>query len=58
MIVATSNTYDGHHGTDIAIWPYSFYKMDNNQIEVIAAAAGTITQKMMVTSTVIVTQTH
>lgn len=40
-----TNTYDGHHGTDIAIWPYSFYKMDNNQIEVIAAAAGTIIQK-------------
>ncbi|TBX69514.1 T9SS type A sorting domain-containing protein [Flavobacterium silvisoli] len=40
-----TNTYDGHHGTDIAIWPYSFYKMDNNQIEVVAAAAGTIIQK-------------
>lgn len=40
-----TNTYDGHHGTDIAIWPYSLYKMDNNQIEVIAAAAGTIIQK-------------
>lgn len=40
-----TNTYDGHHGTDIAIWPYSFYKMDNNQVEVIAAAAGTIIQK-------------
>lgn len=40
-----TNTYDGHHGTDIAIWPYSLYKMDNNQIEVVAAAAGTIVQK-------------
>lgn len=40
-----TNTYDGHHGTDIAIWPYSFYKMDNSQVEVIAAAAGTIIQK-------------
>ena len=40
-----SNTYDGHHGTDIAIWPYSFNKMENNEIEVIAAAAGTIIQK-------------
>ena len=40
-----TNTYDGHHGTDIAIWPYSLYKMDNNQVEVIAAAAGTIIQK-------------
>lgn len=40
-----SNTYDGHHGTDITLWPYGFYKMDNNQVEVIAAAAGTIIQK-------------
>jgi len=40
-----TNTYDGHHGTDIAIWPYSLYKMDNNQVEVIAAAGGTIIQK-------------
>jgi murein DD-endopeptidase MepM/ murein hydrolase activator NlpD len=40
-----SNTYDGHQGTDIAIWPYGFYKMDHNQIEVIAAAAGTIVQR-------------
>jgi murein DD-endopeptidase MepM/ murein hydrolase activator NlpD len=40
-----TNTYDGHHGTDIAIWPYGFYKMDNSQIEVIAAAPGTIIQK-------------
>jgi murein DD-endopeptidase MepM/ murein hydrolase activator NlpD len=39
------NTYDGHHGTDIAIWPYGFYKMDNSQVEVIAAAAGVIIQK-------------
>jgi len=40
-----SNTYDAHQGTDIAIWPYGFYKMDNSQVEVIAAAAGTIVQK-------------
>jgi murein DD-endopeptidase MepM/ murein hydrolase activator NlpD len=40
-----TNTYDGHHGTDIAVFPYGFYKMDNNQIEVIAAAAGTIIQR-------------
>jgi murein DD-endopeptidase MepM/ murein hydrolase activator NlpD len=35
-------TYDGHRGTDIDTWPYPFYKLDNNQVEVIAAAAGTI----------------
>ncbi len=40
-----TNTYDGHQGTDIAIWPYSLYKMDNNQVEVVAAAGGTIIQK-------------
>jgi murein DD-endopeptidase MepM/ murein hydrolase activator NlpD len=37
-----TNTYDGHRGTDIAIFPYPFYKMDHDQVEVIAAAAGTI----------------
>ncbi len=37
-----TNTYDGHKGTDIAIAPFPFYKMDNSQVEVIAAAAGTI----------------
>ena len=40
-----NNTYDAHQGTDIAIWPFVFLKMDNNQVEVIAAAAGTIVQK-------------
>jgi hypothetical protein len=40
-----SNTYDGHRGTDIFIYPYPFYKMDNKQVEVIAAAPGTIVGK-------------
>lgn len=40
-----NNTYDSHQGTDIAIWPYGFYKMDNSQVEVIAAAPGTIIQR-------------
>ena len=40
-----TNTYDGHQGTDICIWPFPFYKMDNNKVEVIAAAAGTIIAK-------------
>ena len=40
-----NNTYDGHHGTDISVWPFGFYKMDNSQVEVIAAAPGTIVQK-------------
>ena len=38
-------SYDGHKGTDIAIGPYPFYKMDNNQVTVVAAAAGTIIDK-------------
>ncbi|MDB5282467.1 MAG: hypothetical protein JWO06_1542 [Bacteroidota bacterium] len=40
-----SRTYDGHAGTDIAIFPFPFYKMDSNQVQVIAAAAGTILYK-------------
>lgn len=40
-----SKTYDGHKGTDISIWPFPFYKMDNNQVQVIAAAAGAIIDK-------------
>jgi murein DD-endopeptidase MepM/ murein hydrolase activator NlpD len=40
-----NNTYDGHHGTDIAVWPYGFYKMEHNSIEIHAAAAGTIIDK-------------
>jgi hypothetical protein len=40
-----SNTYDTHQGTDICIWPFPFYKMDHFQVEVIAAAAGTIIAK-------------
>ena len=39
-------TYDGHQGTDICTLPYEFYKMDHNQVEVIAAAPGTIVDKM------------
>ncbi|MGZ4033833.1 MAG: peptidoglycan DD-metalloendopeptidase family protein [Bacteroidia bacterium] len=39
-------TYDAHQGTDIPICPYPFYKMDHDQIQVIAAAAGTIVDKV------------
>jgi murein DD-endopeptidase MepM/ murein hydrolase activator NlpD len=39
-------TYDGHLGTDIATFPYPFYKLDNNLVEVIAAAPGTIMNKV------------
>jgi murein DD-endopeptidase MepM/ murein hydrolase activator NlpD len=40
-----TNTYDGHRGTDISIWPFNFYKMDNDLVEVIAAAPGIIIDK-------------
>jgi murein DD-endopeptidase MepM/ murein hydrolase activator NlpD len=40
-----SVSYDGHRGTDIVPLPFPFYKMDNNQVEVIAAAPGTIIDK-------------
>ncbi len=34
-----------HQGIDIFTWPYSWCMMDDNQVEVIAAAAGTIIYK-------------
>jgi murein DD-endopeptidase MepM/ murein hydrolase activator NlpD len=37
-----SATYDGHRGTDIATYPFPFYKMDNSQVDIVAAADGTI----------------
>ncbi len=37
-----SRTYSGHRGTDIYIWPMPWYKMDHDNIEIVAAAAGTI----------------
>ncbi|MCW3128180.1 MAG: hypothetical protein JWO03_3838 [Bacteroidetes bacterium] len=40
-----TNTYDGHRGTDICTFPYPFYKMDNNEVEVISAADGIIIDK-------------
>ena len=38
-------TYDGHRGVDIALYPFPFYKMDSNMVEVIAAAPGTIVDR-------------
>lgn len=37
-----ARSYNGHRGTDYYLWPFSWFKMDNNQVRVIAAAAGTI----------------
>ena len=40
-----SIAYDGHKGTDIAIGPFPFHKMDSDQVKVIAAAPGIIIDK-------------
>lgn len=45
-----SRTYDtpsgyNHAGTDFFLWPFSFNKMDSSDVEIIAAAAGTIVYK-------------
>ena len=37
-----ARTYDGHRGTDIALYPFSWNKLDAGEVQVIAAAAGTI----------------
>jgi len=39
-----ANSYN-HRGTDIFTWPFPWYRMDNDQVEVVAAAAGTIVLK-------------
>jgi hypothetical protein len=39
------NTYDGHKGTDIGLWPFSWYQVDQNVAHVVAAAAGIIIGK-------------
>ena len=45
-----NRTYDladgyNHSGTDIALWPFWWYKMDSSQVKIIAGAAGTIIYK-------------
>jgi len=37
-----ARTYDGHNGIDIYTWPFDWYIYDNDFVEVIAAAPGTI----------------
>ena len=46
-----TRTYDGHLGTDYALWPFSWNKVDAGEVQVIAAAAGTIVNKENVDST-------
>lgn len=40
-----SRTYDGHRGTDYALSPFGWNKLENGDVQVIAAAAGTIGYK-------------
>ncbi len=44
-----TRTYDtssfNHTGTDIGTWPFGWNKMDNSEVQVIAAAPGTIVQR-------------
>ena len=41
-----SRTYNGHHGTDIVVWPFMWHKQKINQVEVIAGQDGTIIGKV------------
>lgn len=45
-----NRTYDlgsgyNHRGTDIFLWPFPWYKMEHDQVKVVAAASGTIVYK-------------
>jgi murein DD-endopeptidase MepM/ murein hydrolase activator NlpD len=40
-----NRTYNGHKGTDIVIWPFMWAKQNKGQVDVIAAAPGTIINK-------------
>lgn len=46
-----NRTYDGHRGTDFALWPFGWNKVDSGDMQVIAAAAGTIAYKANVDPT-------
>jgi len=39
-------TYDSHHGIDYFIWPFAWLRMEQDQVEVVAAAAGQIIAKV------------
>jgi murein DD-endopeptidase MepM/ murein hydrolase activator NlpD len=40
-----NRTYDSHRGIDIALWPFPWNKLDAGEVQVLAAAAGTIVAK-------------
>lgn len=46
-----TRTYDGHRGTDYALWPFSWNKLDEGAVQVVAAAAGVIAYKANVDAT-------
>ncbi len=46
-----TRTYDGHHGTDYGLSPFVWNKLDAGEVQVIAAAAGTIAAKANVDPT-------
>jgi murein DD-endopeptidase MepM/ murein hydrolase activator NlpD len=46
-----SRTYDGHHGTDYALWPFSWNKVNAGEVQAVAAAAGTIAYRANVDPT-------
>jgi murein DD-endopeptidase MepM/ murein hydrolase activator NlpD len=37
-----TRTYDTHRGTDIALWPFNWNKVDAGDVQVVAAADGTL----------------
>ncbi len=46
-----THTYDtdsgyNHKGTDMALWPYAWYSMENDLVHVVAAAGGEIVEKI------------
>ena len=46
-----TRTYDGHRGTDIALYPFAWNKLDAGDVQVVAAAAGTIVARADVDAT-------
>ncbi|MBP7688558.1 MAG: peptidoglycan DD-metalloendopeptidase family protein, partial [Thermoflexales bacterium] len=46
-----TRTYDGHRGTDYALYPFGWNKLEAGEVQVIAAAAGTIINKVNVDPT-------
>lgn len=40
-----SRTYNGHRGIDLYLWPFAWWKMDQAEMEIVAANPGTIVNK-------------